>query len=175
MVLIRKAIISDIDDIVNIIDNVVPIMNSNNNYQWSVGVYPLRADFEKDIVNDILWVAIDDNVNNVIGVVALDHICPLEYKDAGVDITSKCIVPHRLAVHPNHQGKGIALSLMNKAMELAKTSNYSYVRVDTNIINDKMQNMFTKLGFVNKGLIKLIGITIIIIIIIIIITIIIIR
>jgi GNAT superfamily N-acetyltransferase len=152
---IRKAIIDDLNDINEIINLVVPIMNSNNNFQWRVGEYPLQSDFEKDIVNDILWVAIEDN--KVIGVAALDHTCPIEYDEAGCDITTKCIVPHRLAVHPSSQGKGVALGLMNKAILLAKENNYKYVRVDTNSLNNKMQNMFTKLAFINKGPIKLIG------------------
>lgn len=153
--IIRKAASNDINDIIDIINLVVPIMNSNNNFQWNVGIYPLKSDFEKDIDNDILWVAIEDD--KVIGVAALDHECPIEYKDAGCDINTKCIVPHRLAVHPSNQGKGIALALMMKAIDLAKDNNYNFVRVDTNSLNNKMQNMFTKLGFTNRGPIKLIG------------------
>ena len=34
------------------------------------------------------------NESVVIGVAALDHNCPVEYKDAGIDTTTKCIVPH---------------------------------------------------------------------------------
>ena len=69
------------------------------------------------------------NESVVIGVAALDHNCPVEYKDAGIDTTTQCIVPHWLAVHPSHRGKGVALSLLNKAIELAKASNYSYVEL----------------------------------------------
>ena len=157
---IRKGIYTDLDYIEEIINLVVPIMNNNNNFQWVSNVYPLRKDFEKDINDGILYVACNNN-DEIVGVIALDTSCPIEYKDAGCDINEKCIIPHRLAVHPNFQGKGIALKLMNKAIELAIENKYKYVRVDTNIINDKMQNMFNKIGFNCLGEIKLIGIIII--------------
>ena len=153
---IRKGVYSDLDFIEEIINLVIPIMNSNNNFQWTFNVYPLRSDIEKDLNNEILYVAYDIN-DKVVGCIALDQNCPIEYKDAGCDLNEKCIVPHRLAVHPSFQGKGIALKLMNKAIELAIENEYKYVRVDTNIINDKMQNMFTKMNMNCCGNIKLIG------------------
>lgn len=75
---IRKANIEDVNAITNIIYEVVPIMNRQNNYQWNE-LYPLRKDFENDINNDILWVATSED-DEVIGVAALDIVCPIEYK-----------------------------------------------------------------------------------------------
>lgn len=153
---IRKGTSDDLDSIEDIINLVVPIMNKSNNFQWALNVYPLRKDFEKDISDGILYVAYDNN-DKVVGCIALDRICPIEYKDAGCDVSEKCIVPHRLAVDPSFQGKGIALTLMKRGIELAIENNYKYVRVDTNTINVKMQAIFERLGFNCRGEIKLIG------------------
>jgi GNAT superfamily N-acetyltransferase len=43
-----------------------------------------------------------------------------EYADCGWDLEEKCIIPHRVAVHPDYMGKGVAKLMFAKAEDLAK-------------------------------------------------------
>ena len=53
---VRAATVDDLDAIEVIVQQVVKAMNDSGNFQWDQ-VYPLRADFAKDIANGELWVA----------------------------------------------------------------------------------------------------------------------
>ncbi len=67
-VIIRPANASDIDRIIEIVNLVVPIMQSVGNHQWD-DKYPQRQNFGIDLSNGDLWVADDDGI--VAGVAAL--------------------------------------------------------------------------------------------------------
>lgn len=153
---IRRGTSDDIPSILKIIRKVVPIMNSKNNFQWTPAVYPLEDDFRKDVEQNCCYVAVDTITSDIVGVAALTEDQPPEYGDA-CDIADKAIVPHRVAVDPDYQGKGIAKLLFNHADVLAKQREYKYVRVDTNTMNLAMQNLFVKCGFILKGEISLAG------------------
>ena len=45
--------------------------------------------------------------------------------------THKNVYIHRLAIHPNYQGKGLALKLMDFANEIAIKNNCESIRLDT--------------------------------------------
>ncbi len=49
---------------------------------------------------------------------------------------------HRLGVHPNHQGKGYAQSLMNYAETFAIDNNYTSIRLDTFSQNKRNQKFY---------------------------------
>ena len=151
-VIIRPANASDIDRVIEIVNLVVPIMHSVGNHQWD-DKYPQRQNFGIDLSNGDLWVADDDGI--VAGVAALTKDQSPEYADCGWDLSEGAIVPHRLAVHPHHQGKGIARLFLQKAEELAKNAGFQYVRIDTNKLNTNMQRLLSKEQFVFSGEIAL--------------------
>jgi GNAT superfamily N-acetyltransferase len=143
-VIIRKATAADIDAVVSVAEVVVPLMNAVGNYQWN-DTYPLRTDFEKDVAENVLWVALCGDV--IAGFAALTTDQEEEYADCGWDVTEKAIVPHRVAVDPQYRGKSIALRFMQQAEELAAAAGYRYVRVDTNVMNVAIQGLFAKLDY----------------------------
>ena len=143
-VLLRRAALEDLAQIVEICGKAVAILNADGNFQWNSS-YPLQSDFERDIKDNVLWVAVVGG--NVAGFAALTCDQPDEYAEVGLDISETCIVPHRVAVDPIFRGKGIAVKFMQIAEALAKEAGYKYVRVDTNSMNIAMQNLFVKLGY----------------------------
>lgn len=145
---LRKASANDLAAIVKICGVVVPLLNADNNYQWN-DTYPLAADFEKDIANDLLWVA--DVNGEVAGFAALTTDQSDEYADVGWDLKEPAIVPHRVAVDPKFRGRSIALQFMLTAEKLAREAGYKYVRIDTNVRNIPMQKMFEKLNYEFAG------------------------
>ncbi|MNN72431.1 putative acetyltransferase [compost metagenome] len=58
---------------------------------------------------------------------------------------------HRLAVHPEVQGKGIARKLIAFAEEYARQSGYSSIRLDTYSKNTRALALYPSLGYERRG------------------------
>jgi N-acetylglutamate synthase-like GNAT family acetyltransferase len=98
---IRKATHEDLDRIMEIVRISITMLQAQNNYQWTEA-YPARHHFEEDIKKDDLYVAVDSSLGDgtVVGMIAHTDDPVPEYAMAGCDVTEKCVIPHRLAVHP---------------------------------------------------------------------------
>lgn len=131
---------------------VVPLMNAAGNWQWD-DTYPNPAVFEKDISLNQLWLA--DLAGDIAGIAAITTDQDAEYAQVGWDLNETAIVTHRLAVSPDHQGKGIAVALMEQAEKVAVNRHITVLRVDTNSRNEATQKLFPKLGFSYAGEIDL--------------------
>jgi GNAT superfamily N-acetyltransferase len=150
--LIRRATLTDIPEILQFVNEIVAIMNADGNFQWDAA-YPNAYIFEQDISLDQLWVADEDGA--IAGVVAITTDQDEEYADVGWDITETTIVVHRLAVSTHHQGKGIAALLMRQAEQVANDRGLHKIRIDTNVVNQSANMLFPKLGYIYAGEIDL--------------------
>lgn len=131
---------------------VVPLMNAAGNWQWD-DTYPNPAVFEKDISLNQLWLA--DLAGDIAGIAAITTDQDAEYAQVGWDLNETAIVTHRLAVSPDHQGKGIAVALMEQAEKVTVNRHITVLRVDTNSRNEATQKLFPKLGYTYAGEIDL--------------------
>ena len=153
---IRPGTDGDLSGIMAIIDAVVPMMNAASNFQWQQGVYPLEANFLHDMKCRQCYVACDNADGRVVGVAALTEDQD-DYAKVCRCAEEASIVPHRVAVHPSYQGRGVARAFLLKAEELSRGAGYNVVRVDTNVENKTMQHLFESLGYALKGEIQLPG------------------
>jgi len=151
---IRPAKLNDIPQIMQLINEIVPIMQAAGNHQWDSN-YPNPGVFEVDITKNQLWLVAD--ADNVAGIIAITTDQSPEYADAGWDINETTIVVHRLAVSIHHQGRGIAAQMMHQAEVVARQMGLTKVRVDTNVVNLATNKLFSKLGYVFAGEISLAG------------------
>lgn len=149
---IRLATFSDLPAILAIVREVVPQMHATGNFQWE-NTYPNETVFRQDIEKQQLWVAGPDN--RVAGVAALTTEQDEEYAQADWDVAESALVTHRLAVHPDFQGRGVAAALLQRAETLAVERGLSVLRVDTNSENAATQYLFPKLGYRFAGEISL--------------------
>ncbi|MES2276936.1 MAG: GNAT family N-acetyltransferase [Bacteroidota bacterium] len=145
---IRRATLSDIPNIMQLVAEVVPLMQASGNFQWD-STYPNPQVFTEDIGLNQLWVA--DMDGDIGGVAAITTDQYAEYAQAGLDTTQTAIVVHRLAVSPRYQGKGMARALMQEAEAEALRRGIRILRIDTNIENQAAQLLFPKLGYVFAG------------------------
>src|SRR5476651_45092 len=99
--IIRLATLNDIDAIMQLIAQVVPVMNASGNFQWD-STYPNAEVFKSDITLQQLWVA--EVEGNVAGIAAITTDQEDGYRHAGMDITQTAIVTHRLAVGLDYRG-----------------------------------------------------------------------
>ena len=145
---IKLATNADIPQIMKLIKEVVPIMIENGNLQWDEN-YPNEEVFEKDIMQNQLWVAEVDGV--IAGISAITTDQEPEYASVGWDINETAIVTHRLAVGNRYRGKGIAKALLLKAEEVAIERGINILRIDTNSKNEATQKLFPRLGYAFSG------------------------
>jgi GNAT superfamily N-acetyltransferase len=152
--IIRQATLQDIDPIMHLIAEVLPIMQATGNLQWD-HTYPNAQVYTSDVKAGQLWVAdVDGIVAGVIAVIVNEQ--EPEYAQVpGWDVNEPCIVAHRLAVSPHMQGKGIAAQLLQQCEVVAIKNKIDLVRLDTNSVNRPMQNLFLKLGYNLGGEIEL--------------------
>lgn len=153
---IRLGTMEDLPAVMRIVDLVVPVMNARGNFQWELGIYPLISDFQKDVEKGWMYVAVNGD-DEVVGVAALTDDQPSTYADCGWNISIPAVVPHRVAVREDQQGKGTASALLQYATTVAIEKGLSWIRVDTNGKNTTMQHLLKKLGFHLKGEIELEG------------------
>ena len=142
--IIRRAHIDDIPQIMELLKMVVPAMNALGNYQWD-SQYPNEEVFHQDISRNQLWVAEIDSA--IAGISAITTDQEPEYAAVGWDITEEAIVTHRLAVNVNFRGRGVARALLVAAEEEAVRRNIKVLRIDTNTNNEATRALFPKLGY----------------------------
>jgi ribosomal protein S18 acetylase RimI-like enzyme len=158
MISLRKATVSDIDSVLSIALKLVEVLNSIGNYQWNE-YYPLKDHFQEDVKNGELFIAYEEDKqlpegskNNdsceILGFVAITTEQSPEYTDLDwMNNFSVAIVPHRIGVSPSAQGKGVAQLLMSHAEVIARERKIPCIRVDTHVLNQPMQHIFTKLDY----------------------------
>ncbi len=141
---VRLAQQKDLTLIMQLITGVLPLMHASGNFQWDAH-YPSVAVFENDISKDQLWVV--ENDGDIAGIAAITTDSDPEYAALDRDLNEPAIVTHRLAVNVNHQGRGIAALLLNKAEEVATEKKIRVLRIDTNVVNMATNKLFPKLGY----------------------------
>ena len=142
--IVRLAAKTDIPEIMALINVVVPAMNEAGNFQWD-NTYPNAGVFAEDIERNQLWVAVVDN--EIAGIAAITTDQEPEYAEVGWDINEMAVVTHRLAVSPQHRGKGIAAALLAQAEREAIKRGIKLLRIDTNTANEATKRLFPKLGY----------------------------
>ncbi|TYS01707.1 GNAT family N-acetyltransferase [Rossellomorea vietnamensis] len=145
----------DIKDIMKMVRKTVAIMKSEDIDQWT-DEYPLAADFNKDVENGSLYVAVDQE-NKAAGSITIDQSEPGEYKTSPWRKEGPAYLFHRLVVDPDVRGKGIASLLIKQTEEVAKANSVYYIRTDTYSLNKKAQSLFKKNGYTKMGKIQFMG------------------
>ena len=149
---LRLAVYNDVPGIMEVINNVVPLLAATGNFQWDE-TYPNAEAFKEDIANGELWVYEADGL--IAGVAAITTDQEPEYARIW-DINETAVVVHRLAVSPQFRGKGIAKLLMEKAEAIAIERSIFLLRIDTSDANKAAQKLFSESGYTYSGEIPLI-------------------
>lgn len=147
--MIRHAKHSEIEKILSITRACAAKMISKSILQWN-DLYPSREAFQQDINRDELYVLVENE--QILGCIAISSIKDVEYEGVewlGPDGLNYYV--HRLAVHPGHQGKGLAQRLMDFAEELARLKNADSIRLDTFSRNKRNQRFYEQRGYKRLG------------------------
>ncbi|RDY59708.1 GNAT family N-acetyltransferase [Flagellimonas nanhaiensis] len=147
--MIRLAKLSEIKDILTITQACAFKMQQNGIYQWNEH-YPTEEPFIKDAERNELYVKEDNG--EIIGAITISTYMDQEY----VPVTwltpnGNSTYIHRLCVHPDNQGKGIAQELMHFAENYSKNHGFVSVRLDTFSQNKRNQRFYEQRGYQKLG------------------------
>ena len=147
--MILKGTLKNIDSILQITEACAANMISKNIYQWNE-FYPNKKAFLNDIERNELYVIKLEN--SIIGCITISAFMDDEYLPISwLTPNTNNIYIHRLAIHPNQQGKGYAQQLMLFAENFAKKNEYASVRLDTFSQNQRNQKFYELRGYKRLG------------------------
>ncbi|EGT0697017.1 GNAT family N-acetyltransferase [Clostridium perfringens] len=151
----RQAKISDLDQIVEIIELSKKYLKETKVDQWQDG-YPAKEDLRRDIESGNSYVLTNKDEIVATTVISLDGESTYNSIFNGEWITNEeYIVMHRVAVHNKYKGKGIFKELIKEAESLALNNDIFSIKIDTHRDNVSMQRAVVKNNFKRCGIIYL--------------------
>ena len=142
---IKNASIKDLEELYSITKSCAKQMIEADIFQWSK-YYPSKEVLENDIALQQIWKLTENRT--IVGIIVLTEIEDKEYKKVQwFTKNGKNLYIHRLAVHPNFQGKGHAQKLMAFAENYAKRNKYNSIRLDTFSQNIRNQIFYEKRNY----------------------------
>lgn len=154
--MIALAKFSQIEQILTLTKACGKKMNAEGIFQWNE-TYPDVEVFKKDIERGELYVFISDTMavgrqEDIVGCIVISTKMDEEYKTVNwLSQNSDHYYIHRLAVHPNYQGIGIARKLMDFAEDLAIQNNKVSIRLDAFSQNLRNQKFYKARGYQRLG------------------------
>ena len=147
--MIRKAKKKEIQQILTLTRACGQQMKSQNIFQWNEN-YPSIEAFNKGLKRNELFVLISEE--SIVGCITITQKIDKEYLPINWQTPNENnLYIHRLAIHPNFQGKGFAQTLMDFAENFALENNYSSIRLDTFSGNERNQIFYKKRGYKKLG------------------------
>ena len=147
--MMRKALQSDLDEIMDIIEKTIEDMNEAKNFQWSSD-YPTRDILADDIKNEYLFI-LEEKSGSIGGMICVNFDEPPEYSGLDWSYKKRAVILHRLVVNSAAKGRGIGTRLMQFAEEKAAQMGSDYIKSDTYSTNKQMNALFKKLGYKYVG------------------------
>lgn len=147
--MIRKAKITDLQEIKALTEACARAMIKKEIYQWNEH-YPSLEKLENDILQKELYVL--EEGNKIMGIIVLSETKDEEYFPINwLSRSENNIYIHRLATHPEYWGFGYGQKLMDFAEDFAKENNFESVRLDTFSQNKRNQRFYETRGYQKLG------------------------
>jgi len=144
--MIRKATLSDLPYILNIIKNCTNHMINNKIFQWNEN-YPSKEILKNDIKSNNLYL-IEKNKKTIGCVMKSEKQSKVYKKVKWITENKKNLYVHRLAVDPKYQGKGYGIKLMDFIERNAFKKNFISIRLDTFSKNKRNVKFYKKRGYI---------------------------
>lgn len=139
----------DLPSILDIISNCIEYMKSEGIYQWDE-FYPDSDIIENDINQGDCYVL--KNNEKCIAYVAINEKQDPEYSKINWFTDGrKVLFIHRLSVHPEFQGKGVAKKVLKFIEDFATKNNYSSIRLDAYSANEKALKLYENFNYKKVG------------------------
>ncbi|WP_252863372.1 GNAT family N-acetyltransferase [Paenibacillus riograndensis] len=152
---IRNARRDEIGAIMELIAKCVQVMQAGGSDQWNES-YPNQEVISEDVDNGTLYAYEEQGA--IAGIIVLDEEQAEQYDAIDwAEGQGPHLMMHRLAVHPEVQGKGIARKLIAFAEEHARSRGYTSIRLDTYAKNARALALYPSLGYEYRGVVDFPG------------------
>lgn len=154
--MIEKAKLTDLSEIVAVIESARAFLKAQEIDQWQKSAYPAAADVRSDIENNVAYVLkVDGKVAAYAAVMTgFDPAYDLIH-GAWRNDSHDYVTVHRMAVSTAFRGQALGKGFLTSVFETFST--YQDFRVDTHPDNQIMQHILTKLGFEKCGVVMFEG------------------
>lgn len=156
MIKIRTAETNDIERILSVLESGREFLHSQGLSQWQNGYGPSQH-VDEDIANNWGYVLLSQE-NIICGYAALVEgvdECYTNIKDGCWDNSQeKYISIHSVAIDASFRGKKLAELFMRGLIETAENMGYRDIRIDTHPMNEIMQKVILRAGFVYRGIVE---------------------
>ncbi|KAA8668132.1 GNAT family N-acetyltransferase [Clostridium sp. HV4-5-A1G] len=151
--ILRKAVIQDLADVVKIFKAAIRVMNDNGIDQWD-SIYPDREILKEDILKSQMFLG---KINDRIAfVVVINQECNEEYKNGNWRYEGDpFVIIHRLCVNPDFQHQGIGKCTLMLIERMLKKKNIKSIRLDAFSLNPIALKLYDKNGYKRVGKINL--------------------
>ncbi len=154
---IRKAVEADFDRIEKLYEDICDYLETHKNYPgWKKGIYPIRHDAEKGLMNNALYVA--QIGEKTAGTIILKHEPEEGDKNAQwltEDDYERIYVVYTLAVHPDFLKRGIGMELLMFAERVSREERCVSIRLDVVKDNIPAERLYQKCGYQLIGTVSL--------------------
>lgn len=151
-----KAGISDLIDILNIIEDARKYIKSQNFEQWQNG-YPDINIIKSDIDKGNMYITKINDVIVGIGVMEYgkDENYDIIYEGKWLTDAINYLILHRFAIKEGYRKHNISSFMFENFLKIAKQSEATTIRMDTHQMNAPMNNFIIKMGFIYCGKLKI--------------------
>lgn len=154
LIFTRRAQNSDVDKIVQILNDAISFLKESGSSQWQSG-YPNRATVEDDIKNGCAWVLTVDN--EVAGYAAVVIGKDPNYAkidgEWNNDVDSYATI-HRIAISSKFRGMHLTQFFLSNIISLTYAQEIHNFRIDTGEKNKIVQHIATSHNFIKRGIIQ---------------------
>ena len=150
--MLTKATQTDFTPICALYQSVCAVMNAAGNDQWVWGEYPNEDFLQKSLDAGTLYIAKEDGA--LLCAVTVDTHFDPEYETVNWLFGTKPGAFHRLAIAPEHQGKGLGRKIIADVCEILLGMGCNTLRIDTYSNNESAQKLYAAIGMRKAGEVK---------------------
>lgn len=149
----RKAIISDCDAIMALIEQAKIYLKQQGINQWQ-NEYPNISSIQKDILSGDGYVL--TNNTTIVGYACISFNAEISYEhiQGSWQSMESYAVIHRMVIDNKYKGKGLANLIFQYAETLCLQKNIHSIKIDTDDDNSVMKHLLAKNGYVYCGIVQ---------------------
>ena len=154
LIFTRRAQNSDVDKIVQILQDAITFLKKNGSTQWQSG-YPNRATVEDDIKNRCAWVlTVDNEVAGYAAVVIGREPTYADIEGKWENNVDTYATIHRIAVSSKFRGMHLSQFFLSNIISLTYAQGIHNFRIDTSRKNKIVQHIAVSHNFIERGIIQ---------------------
>ncbi len=149
---VRKASITDLQIILNVIENGRETLNKQDIPQWRDGDGPSREVITEDIELGEGYILIEENKIVGYGTITKKEQASYENLTKGVWLPSKKYVSlHRFVLDSSIKQRGMSQFFLGHLISISREQAIFDIRIDTHPTNKRMKKVIEKTGFSYRG------------------------